>query len=127
MKKVFILILLALFLTGCKNVLDQALDKTADAILEADTIRKKLGANEDLAKADCVKVCESEVAVGNDLSSGPCLVNPFAGLTDWVCDVAHNPRQAVDNEPKNQCSAYRAGKATHFVEVDESCNIINVQ
>jgi len=30
----------------------------------------------------------------------------------------------VDNKPENQCSAFREGKAKHFVEVNTSCELI---
>jgi hypothetical protein len=52
---------------------------------------------------------------GVDMSRGPCL-----GVIkdDWVADVAHDPRQDVDDEPANQCEAYRSGEADHFVELD---------
>lgn len=51
---------------------------------------------------------------GVDLSSGPCLgmIGP-----DWVADIAHDPRQPVDEEPENQCAEYRSGEAVHFVEL----------
>jgi hypothetical protein len=54
-------------------------------------------------------------AAGTDMSSGPCL-----GVIkdDWVADVAHEPRQDVDDDPANQCAAYRNGDAHHFVELD---------
>ena len=54
-------------------------------------------------------------ARGVDLSRGPCL-----GVIkeDWVADVAHDPRQDVDDDPTNQCDAYRSGEASHFVELD---------
>jgi hypothetical protein len=35
-----------------------------------------------------------------------------------VTDVAHDPRQPVDDEPENQCEAYRSGDAGHYVELD---------
>ena len=55
------------------------------------------------------------------LSKGPCLSNEI--VKGWVCNVAHNPRQDVDDQQGNQCSAY--GKtAQHFVEVDINCNTI---
>jgi hypothetical protein len=53
-------------------------------------------------------------AEGEDLSSGPCLGTIMA---NWVADVAHDPRQAVDDRPENQCEAYRSGEAEHFVEL----------
>lgn len=59
-----------------------------------------------------------------DLSSGPCLGKI---ADDWVLDVAHLPRQDVDNDPANQCAEYRSGKAHHFVEVTPQGEIIVVQ
>jgi hypothetical protein len=70
----------------------------------------------------CVNECKSRLNSSEDLSSGPCLSNSIS--EDWVCDVAHNPRQPVDNIPENQCSGFREGKAHHFVEVDEKCSFI---
>lgn len=58
---------------------------------------------------------------GGDLSNGPCLSNEIA--PDWVCDVAHSPRAAADDNPANQCPEYGAS-ANHFVEVDKNCNVI---
>lgn len=54
-------------------------------------------------------------AAGVDMTPGPCL-----GVLkdDWVADVAHDPRQEVDDDPANQCEAYRNGDAHHFVELD---------
>jgi hypothetical protein len=52
---------------------------------------------------------------GVDMSRGPCL-----GIIEegWVADVAHDPRQPVDDDPANQCPEYRSGDADHFVELD---------
>jgi hypothetical protein len=41
-----------------------------------------------------------------------------------VCDVAHSPRQEVDNNPHNQCQSYLIGQAHHFVEVTPECRLI---
>jgi hypothetical protein len=54
-------------------------------------------------------------AAGVDMTRGPCLGVIKPG---WVADVAHDPRQDVDDEPENQCAAYRSGEADHFVELD---------
>ena len=54
-------------------------------------------------------------ARGVDMSRGPCLGVIEPG---WVADVAHDPRQDVDDDPANQCEAYRSGAADHFVELD---------
>jgi len=79
------------------------------------------------AENKCESLCELALNSGLDLSSGPCISNNMAPgriSEGWVCDVAHSPRQAVDDDPTNQCSAYRIGTAKHFVEVDTSCNLI---
>lgn len=76
----------------------------------------------EISISECKTLCESALSAGEDLGDGPCLSNEVA--EGWVCDVAHSPRQAVDNDPANQCSAYRAETAKHFVEVDSSCELI---
>ena len=76
-----------------------------------------------VAQGLCIQICQKTT---KDLIDGPCLSddNPDWNIDDWVCDVAHDPRQDVDNLPENQCSAYREGRAKHFVEVDTNCNLI---
>ena len=54
-------------------------------------------------------------ATGQDLSRGPCISESLPGLPDWVADIAHEPRQPVDDQPQNQCQRYRSGQAHHFV------------
>ena len=55
------------------------------------------------------------------MSRGPCLrVIAF----DWVAGVAHHPRQPIDDLPQNQCAAFRAGAAQHFVELDPTGKLI---
>lgn len=58
---------------------------------------------------------------GTDLANGPCLgtITP-----DWVLDIAHNPRQAVDDKKENQCPDYLDGKAHHFIEMDANGQLI---
>jgi len=75
-------------------------------------------------KQICIKACEDTVKTGRDLSNGPCLLNPIQEYPNWVCDVAHEPRQVVDNSPENQCSVFREGRASHFVEVTPECSFI---
>lgn len=60
-------------------------------------------------------------AEGRDLSNGPCLGEV---IPNWVADVAHDPRQKVDDDPANQCEEYRSGEAEHFVELDPDGNLI---
>ena len=61
---------------------------------------------------------------GVDMSDGPCISENL--MPDWVADVAHNPRQAVDNLAQNQCQNFRNGIAHHFVELDLDGNLIKV-
>ena len=68
---------------------------------------------------------EKKKQFGIDFSSGPCLTNDL--LPGWVADIAHNPRQAVDDLPENQCKAYIEGRAKHFVELDPEGHVIKVQ
>jgi hypothetical protein len=58
---------------------------------------------------------ERAKARGVDMSRGPCLGVIKEG---WVADVAHDPRQDVDDDPANQCPEYRSGEVDHFVELD---------
>ncbi|MBI5148823.1 hypothetical protein HZA33_04030 [Candidatus Pacearchaeota archaeon] len=77
--------------------------------------------NIELAKYECSQECRAALDAGQNLENGPCLNN--AVIEDWVCDVSHSPRIAVDNDPANQCSGY--GKsAGHFVEVTPDCKFI---
>ena len=62
-----------------------------------------------------------------DLSSGPCLSEGIPGLSDWVVDIAHEPRQAVDDQPANQCQSYRDGETHHFVELTPSGQLIRAE
>lgn len=82
---------------------------------------------EERARLICINECKKSLEEGKDLSNGPCLLNPIKEIPNWVCDVAHNPREFIDNLEENQCSAYREGKANHFIEVDPSCNFIRAR
>ncbi len=72
----------------------------------------------------CISECQREMLSGRDLSSGPCLLNPEPDYPDWVCDVAHSPREAADDLPINQCSAFARKAAGHFIEVAPDCKLI---
>jgi hypothetical protein len=67
---------------------------------------------------------DAAIEQGVDMSNGPCL----GEITeDWVADVAHEPREEIDDEPANQCEAYRKGEADHFVELDPDGNLIRAE
>ena len=58
---------------------------------------------------------------GANFTNGPCLGKI---ADDWVLDIVHNPRQPVDDRKENQCAEYGNGSAHHFIELDESGNLI---
>lgn len=60
-----------------------------------------------------------------DFSNGPCLSNNLLG--EWVVDVAHNPREAIDDLPENQCTAFLTGQVTHFIELDSEGKLIRLK
>ena len=66
-----------------------------------------------------------KVAQGADLSRGPCLAEEV--VPDWCVDIAHNPRQPVDDLPENQCASFREGRVHHFVELDPEGNLIRAR
>jgi hypothetical protein len=67
---------------------------------------------------------EEAAAAGTDFADGPCL---GVVLENWVADVAHEPREEVDDRPENQCEAYRSGEAAHFVELDPDGELIRAE
>jgi len=56
------------------------------------------------------------------MSAGPCLAEEI--IPGWCVDVAHSPREEIDNLPQNQCASWRAGRVHHFVELDAEGNVI---
>lgn len=84
--------------------------------------------DKDTAVAECKSLCQEFLNEGVDLSKGPCLSDNNENwiVTDWVCDVAHSPRSAIDEYSENQCLEFRTNRAHHFVEVDENCDLIRV-
>jgi hypothetical protein len=72
----------------------------------------------------CVQACENSKAAGNNLENGPCLLNPMPQNGSWVCDVAHDPRQDIDNLVENRCPAFGKGETMHFIEVNPECYFI---
>ena len=71
----------------------------------------------------CLSECQRQMLSSRDLSQGPCLLDPIPGFPDWVCDIAHHPREAEDDLPQNQCASF--GNSTHhFVEATPNCILI---
>lgn len=68
---------------------------------------------------------DEAVAAGVDLSNGPCISEDLQ--PGWVADIAHDPRQEIDNDPANQCQSFLNGEAEHFVELDPEGNLIEAR
>jgi hypothetical protein len=85
----------------------------------------KILTDEELAIQKAQDLFKKSLKDGIALSDGPCLSNEI--IPDWVADVAHNPRQAIDDLPENQCSTFNDGSAHHFVELDVAGRLIRAQ
>ena len=124
-KRTLLLIAVGLLLAGCASPLTP-LTNASKTIEQTVNSEQQKQADKTQALVKCQQLCQDTLSSdGVDFDAGPCLSNEIA--PDWVCDVAHEPRQAVDNDPANQCSAFRQGTASHFVEVDGNCNVITSQ
>lgn len=76
-----------------------------------------------IAKAK--EIYTEKIEQGLDLTNGPCLSDELDG--DWVLDIAHDPREEVDDLLENECPAYRDGRAKHFIELDEEGKVIRLK
>lgn len=79
------------------------------------------------AVAAAQQVYQQAKSKGTDFSAGPCIAEQLSSLPDWSVDVAHNPRQAIDDQPANQCQLFRQGKTHHFVELDPQGKLIRAR
>jgi len=59
------------------------------------------------------------------LDHGPCLAEEL--VPGWALDIAHSPRQAIDDQPENQCASYREGRVKHFIELDPAGKFIRME
>lgn len=115
-------------LVGCSPKVSQEIEATVKATTGIGAIEAKLKqVDPTLAQVQCRTLCQQQLAEAADLSDGPCLANPIVTMPDWVCDVVHLPRTAADDDAANQCAAYLARQARHFVEVDASCAVIRTE
>ncbi len=71
---------------------------------------------------EALRVYQEAKAQGVDMSAGPCLAEEI--IPDWCVDIAHSPRQPIDDLPENRCQSYRSGRVHHFVELDPDGNLI---
>jgi hypothetical protein len=81
----------------------------------------------DRAVAEAQRAYESAHTTPAALEQGPCLAEQLPGLEDWVVDIAHEPREAVDDDPANQCDRFKSGLAHHFVELTPEGELIRAE
>ncbi|OGE32911.1 hypothetical protein A3C59_01765 [Candidatus Daviesbacteria bacterium RIFCSPHIGHO2_02_FULL_36_13] len=62
---------------------------------------------------------------GESFENGLCLSDAL--LPNWVVDIVHHPRLAIDELPENQCPSLVEGRAKHFVELDIEGKLIRAQ
>ena len=122
MRYFLIIIVFSLLLAGCE------IERPGT---EIDLSKLNWGLEAQLALSAAEEIYAEARNQGLDLSSGPCLSNALHGnpaypATMWVLDIAHNPRVEADNQPGNQCPAYRENKAFNFIELDEAGNAIRI-
>jgi len=126
MKQLASLSIITGFLLGGCTLLPPALTNANDTIEQAVNAEQQKQTDKTAARVKCQQLCQDTLlADGVNFDVGPCLSNSIA--PDWVCDVAHSPRQAVDDDPANQCASFRSGQVGHFVEVDGNCNVIQAR
>jgi hypothetical protein len=109
MRSALIVVTVAALLTGCGG---------DDSASEGEKDRAVTAAQQAFQQAQ---------ASGVDLSRGPCVSESLPGLSGWVADIAHDPREDVDDEPENQCQRYRDGEADHFVELTPEGELIRAE
>ena len=123
-KTAVLLVFYFFIIGGCQRIIEP-ITNISDTLSGKVELEQQKQADRALAIIKCKNLCQEQNSTdGGDFEKGPCLSN--AVVPDWVCDIAHSPRQEVDNDPANQCSAFRQGKAHHFVELNGNCETIKV-
>lgn len=126
MKILIIVIIIGLITYGGYMLLkSNAAEDASKIVLDTEPLEQKAVAERELAIAAANDLFRIKKLEGTSFSSGPCLSNKI--IPGWVFDIAHNPREEIDNQPENQCADYQNGTAKHFVEFDPQGNLIQAQ
>lgn len=130
MRRAVGLLIATLLLAGlsCSNKVIQVnvnTDEVVDLVGNVASQKAIDQATKEAAVLEAKAVFAVQQAQGVDLSAGPCLTNSL--MPDWVADVAHDPRQPVDDLPENQCVNFLDQSAHHFVELDPNGQLIRAQ
>jgi hypothetical protein len=129
MKEIAIMLtflIMAVFVSGCVLQKDEETNNTEISDISEENENSTGNFTQSLALVECGNLCKDAIAQGLNISSGPCLSDNNKNWTvnEWVCDIAHSPRQPVDDLIENQCAAYINSEAHHFVEVGTNCTLI---
>ena len=127
LKTIFFLLLCFAAYAGWQysNKAGQPIQQATEAVSGKLQLEQKKRAEKSLATIKCQELCQAELVTDETtFITGPCLSEAI--IPDWACDIAHSPRQAVDDDPANQCASFRLGQTQHFVEVDGNCNTLKV-
>lgn len=120
----FLAVLSIIYLTAIpKPVVAPSKNEASASTTAATSIPPSFKGNEDAFK-NALNLYIQKKKEGVDMTSGPCLGKI---AEDWVLDIAHKPRQAVDDKPQNQCTDYIDGKVKHFIEFDPDGKLIRSQ
>ena len=126
LKQITILIIFSFIIVGCQQDIKKAiqpLTNVSESIQQKVEAEQKKQGSMSVAVIKCQELCQDMILNGGpDFNVGPCLSNEI--IPDWVCDIVHSPRQDIDDDPANQCDAYRRGTANHYVEIDGNCTKI---
>lgn len=124
MKQLVLLTISALVLAGCQVI--EPIQQASDYIYGKAQLEQQKTADKTLAIIKCQRLCQETVFnEDKDFTVGPCLSENI--IPGWVCDIAHSPRQDIDDDPTYQCASFNSGAAKHFVEVDGNCNLIKAE
>jgi hypothetical protein len=130
MKFIFLNIFLALIvsvlaLTGCIGPANESNQDAVEAVTGVGAVSTGAAAKKDLAIAQCQILFQQKFAAGADLSAGPCLSEQI--IADWSCDLVQSPRTSADDRPENQCASVRNGQTNHYVELDQSGQLLKAE
>lgn len=98
---------------------------SSGSIYYASQMQKRTLANQNQAIEKAKELYNQSLQTGINFSS-QCLGTVYVNNIGYAIDIVHVPRNSQDNLPENQCSEFREGRVSHFVEIDYKGNIIRI-
>ena len=124
----FIIILSLIIISGCSKFRKNPQTAGQNSALPPQTVQvetAKFNTKREMAIYLAKKLYQEKKLQKIDFSKSPCLSQAI--IPDWVADIAHNPLEAADLLPENQCSSYLQGKTHHIVELDALGNVLRAR